>query len=281
MNRKSFIRRVEVQIGIILGVVMFSVLGVFLGIRKGQEKRQEAVVVTKVVDDTSEILNQKALEQAQAEAQSKEGAVAHVRPSESIVGATVGTPLAQETSAPSTGVAVGVAELPMTPLAGMPTPAESTPGEQVAGGVPSSQEPAISHPITHTVKANDTLSALARKYYGDDSKWTIIYGANQLSNQNNLAVGQKLTIPDLKGIAVSTPGVQATKVEKQVLKVSTAKPRKSSSGRAYRVQQGDTLYELARTYYGDESQWKRIYNANQDVFSQREALEPGDVLIIP
>lgn len=278
MNRKSFIRRVEVQIGIILGVVMFSILGVFLGIRKGQEKRQEAAVVTKVVDDTSEVLNQKALEQAQAEAQPKEGAVARVHPGESTVGATVGSPLAQETSAPSTGV---VAESPMTPPAGMPAPAESAPGAQVAGGVPSSQEPAVSLPITHTVKANDTLSALARKYYGDDSKWTIIYGVNQLANQHNLAVGQKLTIPNPKEVAVSAPGGQAAKVEKQIIKVSTAKPRKSSSGRAYRVQQGDTLYELARTYYGDESQWKRIYNANQDVFSQREALEPGDVLIIP
>ena len=271
MNRKSFIRRVEVQIGIILGVVMFSILGVFLGIRKGEEKRQEAAVVTKVTDDTSEILNQKALEQAQAEAQPKEGAVAKAG----------GAPLARAAASPSTDIPTGVAESPTTPPAGMPASAESALGGQVAAEVPSSPSPATLLPTTHAVKANDTLVALARRYYGNDSKWTLIAEANQLSNQRNLVVGQKLTIPNLKEGVVSTAGGQATKAEKPVVKVSTAKAHNASSGRAHRAQQGDTLYKLARTYYGDESQWRKIYNANQDVFGQREELEPGDVLIIP
>jgi len=259
MNRKSFIRRVEVQIGIILGVVMFSILGVFLGIRKGEQKPHEAAVVTKVADETSEMLNQKALEQAQAEAQPKEG--------------TVGAPLAQETPAPAIGIPPGAAEAPVAPTAEMPAA-----GEQ--GQVVTKTSP-ISLPTTHTVKANDTLVALARRYYGDDSKWILISEANRLSNQRTLAVGQKLTIPTPKEVSASTAGGQATKAEKPAVKVSAAKAQRSSSGRAHRAQQGDTLYKLARTYYGDESQWKRIYNANQDVFSQREALEPGDVLIIP
>ncbi|MEK7242462.1 MAG: LysM peptidoglycan-binding domain-containing protein, partial [Planctomycetota bacterium] len=84
-----------------------------------------------------------------------------------------------------------------------------------------------------------------------------------------------------KEVSASTAGGQATKAEKPAVKGSAAKARSTSSGRAHRAQQGDTLYKLARTYYGDESQWKKIYNANQDVFDQRETLEPGDVLIIP
>ncbi|HHT9155201.1 MAG TPA: LysM peptidoglycan-binding domain-containing protein [Candidatus Tripitaka sp. YC43] len=257
MNRKSFIRRVEVQIGIILGVVMFSILGVFLGIRKGEQKPHEAAVVTKVADETSEMLNQKALEQAQAEAQPKEG--------------TVGAPLAHGASTPHMGIPPGAAEAPVAPTAEMPAAGEQ--GQAVTK--------TVSLPTTHTVKANDTLIALARRYYGDDSKWTLISEANRLAGQRNLVVGQKLTIPTPKEVSASTAGGQAAKAEKPPVKVSAAKANRTSSGRAHRAQQGDTLYKLARTYYGDESQWKKIYNANHDVFSQRETVEPGDVLIIP
>lgn len=262
MNRKSFIRRVEVQIGIILGVVMFSILGVFLGIRKGEQKPHEATVVTKVADETSEMLNQKALGQAQTEAQPKEG--------------TVGAPLAHEASTPHMGIPPGAAAAPVVPTAEMPAA-----GEQGQVVTKTSPPPAVSLPTTHTVKANDTLVALARRYYGDDSKWTLISEANRLSGQRSLVVGQKLTIPTPKEVSASTAGGQATKAEKPVVKVSAAKARSTSSGRAHRAQQGDTLYKLARTYYGDESQWKKIYNANHDVFGQRETVEPGDVLIIP
>lgn len=262
MNRKSFIRRVEVQIGIILGVVMFSILGVFLGIRKGELKPHESAVVTKVADETSEMLNQKALEQAQAEAQPKE--------------VTVGVPLAHEASTPHMGIPPGAAEAPVAPTAEMPAA-----GEQGQVVTKTSPLPSVSLPTTHTVKANDTLVALARRYYGDDSKWTLISEANRLANQRSLVVGQKLTIPAPKEVLASTAGGQATKAEKPAVKVSAAKAHRTSPGRAHRAQQGDTLYKLARTYYGDESQWKKIYNANHDVFGQRETLEPGDVLIIP
>lgn len=265
MNRKSFMRRVEVQIGIILGVVMFSILGVFLGIRKGEQKPHEAAVVTKVADETSDILNQKALEQAQAEAQRPE---AQAQPKEG----TVGVPLAQEASVPPMGIPSGATEAPAE------VPAAGEQGQVVTKTSPL---PAVSLPATHTVKANDTLVALARRYYGDDSKWILISEANRLSNQRSLALGQKLTIPAPKEVSASTAGGQATKAEKPAVKVSAAKARSTSSGRAHRAQQGDTLYKLARTYYGDESQWKKIYNANHDVFGQRETVEPGDVLIIP
>lgn len=272
MNRKSFIRRIEVQIGIIMGVIMFSVLGVFLGIKKG-EKGHENVVITKVVEDTSDIIDLNALEQAPAEVeeeqiQSKAGTVARVEEK----------PLAKEAAAAPvvTSVSTGVTTVVPTPPAEMPTAETPTLAEQVQVAKETPQETpppptaAISLPTTHTVKANDTLSGLARKYYGDDSKWPIIYEVNRLSNQHTLMIGQKLTIPSPKEV----------KAGKQIVRVS-ARAHKASPGRAHRVQQGDTLYELARTYYGDESQWKRIYNANPDLFSQKEAPEPGDILIIP
>ncbi len=52
---------------------------------------------------------------------------------------------------------------------------------------------------TYTVVSGDSLSKIARKMYGDASKWTIIYNANKSiigNNPNLIYVGQKYTIPE-------------------------------------------------------------------------------------
>jgi len=50
---------------------------------------------------------------------------------------------------------------------------------------------------THVVAKGDTLSSIARKYYGDSSKWKTIFNANRnrIADPNRLTVGTKLIIP--------------------------------------------------------------------------------------
>jgi nucleoid-associated protein YgaU len=52
-------------------------------------------------------------------------------------------------------------------------------------------------PRTHTVQAGDTLSAIAKKYYGNANDYMEIYNANrdQLSDPNKISPGQVLKIP--------------------------------------------------------------------------------------
>ncbi len=52
---------------------------------------------------------------------------------------------------------------------------------------------------TYLVQPGDTLSSIARKVYSDQSKYDVIYKANrdQLQAEDDLAPGQKLTIPAL------------------------------------------------------------------------------------
>ena len=49
----------------------------------------------------------------------------------------------------------------------------------------------------------------------------------------------------------------------------------------YVIKQGDLLQDLARTYYGDSTQWKRILDANRDVVSDARSLQVGMKLTIP
>lgn len=51
-----------------------------------------------------------------------------------------------------------------------------------------------------TVKAGSRLAQIARRYYGDPNKWTIIYDENKdaIKDPNNLQAGTRLRIPKLK-----------------------------------------------------------------------------------
>lgn len=50
----------------------------------------------------------------------------------------------------------------------------------------------------YKVKKGDTLWAIAKKYYNDGSKYTLIQKENKIENPNKIQVGQELTIPKEK-----------------------------------------------------------------------------------
>jgi nucleoid-associated protein YgaU len=55
-----------------------------------------------------------------------------------------------------------------------------------------------------------------------------------------------------------------------------------TSADTYEVQSGDTLLTIAEQYYGDGTQWRRIYDANKDTIgSDPDKLKIGMKLKIP
>ncbi len=58
-------------------------------------------------------------------------------------------------------------------------------------------------------------------------------------------------------------------------------PLYSSTGRMHPVQRKDTLYSLARLYYNDHRQWKKIYEANRDRIANPNMIKVGMNLVIP
>jgi nucleoid-associated protein YgaU len=49
-------------------------------------------------------------------------------------------------------------------------------------------------PTTYTIKSGDTLYTIAKKIYGDGSKWQTIASNNVISDPTNLTVGQVITL---------------------------------------------------------------------------------------
>lgn len=52
----------------------------------------------------------------------------------------------------------------------------------------------------HTVKYGDTLASIAKRYYGSEDLFAVVYNANKhyIANMNQLTPLQKLAIPHLR-----------------------------------------------------------------------------------
>ena len=55
----------------------------------------------------------------------------------------------------------------------------------------------------------------------------------------------------------------------------------SAEPRAYTVRKGDSLWLIARSFYGDGSRWREIYEANMDKIKNPNLIYPDQVLRIP
>ena len=51
--------------------------------------------------------------------------------------------------------------------------------------------------------------------------------------------------------------------------------------RTYTVVRGDCLWDIAKKYYGNGSQYSKIYNANRDKIKNPSLIYPGQVFVIP
>ena len=131
----------------------------------------------------------------------------------------------------------------------------------------------------HKVQSNDDLHKIAKKYYGDTSKWLLIFNANQdkIHDRNSLKIGTELIIPGEKPssqkikIETTTPALsQVTKVEDTI-----------QTGKKHTVQQSDSLYKLAVKYYDNGSKWNKILEANKHILKNQNSLKVGQELVIP
>ncbi|MGQ9661054.1 MAG: LysM peptidoglycan-binding domain-containing protein [Kiritimatiellia bacterium] len=64
-------------------------------------------------------------------------------------------------------------------------------------------------------------------------------------------------------------------------RTAAVNPEPSHGPRTYRVQPGDTLSSIASRFYGDSTQWRRIYEANQNILGAPERVRVGQELVIP
>lgn len=161
-----------------------------------------------------------------------------------------GSAPASTTPAPSTPT-------PSTPAPVTPAPVAPAPGNTAAlkttaglvNAIPPS--PVAGQDLAYTVQPGEILWSIAWNYYGSMSDATIskIYNANAeyfKRTKNVLEAGAVLTLP-AKGLI--NPVTQGSL---------------SNCAGMYLVKADDSLAAIAKVYYGDMNQWKKIYEANKD-----------------
>ena len=115
---------------------------------------------------------------------------------------------------------------------------------------------------SYVIKDGDTMSSIAQSWFGDAKKWDLIAKANPLVDPTKMQVGQKLNLPPKDA--------------------KRAQPKLAAGSREYTVRPGDTLITIARALYGDDAQWKKIYEANKSkIGSDPDDLREGIKLTIP
>lgn len=131
-------------------------------------------------------------------------------------------------------------------------------------------------PGQYTVKDGDTLFKIAQIYYQDGYKFTDIAKANQLADENILAVGQVLEIPKVEAAAV------ANNIDTNLGTGGAINQTiwgEKISGDTYTVVDGDWLSKIAGRAYGDIMAYTKIAQANN--ITNPDLIEPGTVLKIP
>lgn len=118
-------------------------------------------------------------------------------------------------------------------------------------------------PAKHTVKQGETLWTIAETYFKSGYNWVDIAKANALTNPDRIMVGQELTIPDAKPIAVPTGVVSSATTEK----------------RQYTVKSGDSLWNIAMAQYQNGYRWSEIARLNN--LANPDLIHAGNLLELP
>lgn len=137
-----------------------------------------------------------------------------------------------------------------------------------ANGAPAGTEGTT---ITHIVEEGESLWKIAEKYYGSGALWERIYrdNADRISDPNKIYAGQSLTVNITPQDAAATAG-----------NAENAGSGADENAVYYTVKEGDTLWIIARKFYGRGWQWRKIYRAN-DSITDPGKISVGQVILIP
>lgn len=124
------------------------------------------------------------------------------------------------------------------------------------------QEENSQEPKQYKVEANDSLSAISEKFYGDQSFWPVLARVNKIASPNIIFVDSMLEIP--------------AKENAQTI-------RNQMAATSYKVEEDDTLFKIAQEMYQDGSKWTLLDKANNvgRLPNGNPLIFAGSTLVIP
>lgn len=173
----------------------------------------------------------------------------------------------------ATSSAVGNVQTPTFTPSATPTTSPSVVPSSSSTNSATGKTSATATPAAtvHVVAAGDTLSSIAKQYWGTSQGWENIVKANPGLTPTTLKIGAKLNIPAKDAVIVKTTAAPAT-----------SGATVAGAAQDYEVVSGDTLSQISNKVYGDSKHWNLIYEANKKVIGADPAeLVVGTKLTIP
>jgi LysM repeat protein len=104
-------------------------------------------------------------------------------------------------------------------------------------------------------------------------------------SKNGFDVNVEIKLKQYRDYGTKTVNV-TIKQSKPVATVQNTRPAESSpapkvTAKSYTVAKGDTLWAIAKKYYGDGSKYTKIFEANKGVLKNSNVIYPGQVLVLP
>ena len=272
----------DVQVGVILGVIILAIIGVFLSTRTAV--KEPTIPIPEAEEDTQlGALDINELPQAPPNTSQDtfKEITATIQNTEQKVAPVINTvKILEQPAEQEDNVIEGVWKKAKDEAINVSSRVSETSDQEIWKDISSeSVKKSISKFQVHKVRSNDDLHKIAQKYYGDVSKWLLIFNANQdkIKDRNSLRIGTELIIPEEQPSSQKTKTETTTPALSQVTKVEDA----VQTGKKHIVQQGDSLYKLAQKYYNDGSKWNKILEANKIILKNRNTLKVRQELVIP
>ena len=272
----------DVQVGVILGVIILAIIGVFLSTRTAV--KEPTIPIPEAEEDTQVgALDINELPQAPPNTSQDtfKEITATIQNTEQKVAPVINTvKILEQPAEQEDNVIEGVWKKAKDEAINVSSRVSETSDQEIWKDISSeSVKKSTSKFQVHKVRSNDDLHKIAQKYYGDVSKWLLIFNANhdKIKDRNSLRIGTELIIPEEKPTSQKTKKETTTPALSQVTKVEDA----VQTGKKHIVQQGDSLYKLAQKYYNDGSKWNKILEANKIILKNRNTLKVRQELVIP
>lgn len=197
----------------------------------------------------------------------------------------------QVQSAPPSVATTSPSPVTMTPSSRIPeTTAATTSQPVVQTPAPTSASGNFArNQASYTVQPNDNYWRISEKLYGNGAYFKALFEHNRdrYPRANRLKVGDVIQTPPAEVLQQTYPklcphpGRSTTSMGTPTGGASLSR-RSIGSGRTYIVQEGDTLYDIARYQLGEAQRWYEIRQLNRDILGDdAKSLRPGIELVLP
>lgn len=144
---------------------------------------------------------------------------------------------------------------------------------------------AASLPFTyHEVRAGESLTSIASRYFGDGALALELASFNKLTNPNALRAGVRIKIPTqvdplIRGELTPTPAPNRTPTTTP--RAEPKQPPREPKYATYTIKSGDVLSKISQKLLGTSKRYLELYELNKDVMSSPNRLIPGTIIRIP